>query len=299
MKPMDDSSRNRTTEELIRELGRHIDHSFSFPPWYRSSWFEGLLALLGVSLICVLFEWFLGVSYDTLRILSIVLGLTVAVLGVNLNESRKEIRDLQARLKGRDLAASQGDQEGMTEECVWSKGIRLGTIAICLRCRRSISLDADHEAESGHAAIIEHHGIYYFQRDGRWNKYESDGRATLMVLTIAGSLAFGIWLFPHWQVRAHYRDQGHFVVLKESQDHPWPVGATGYGFLFAPPDLNPDLQLLTRQDEKGDWWGFDVVVDWQRQFYEWGTLVFVTGVALWRLTLAGDRRLRLRLRVSE
>jgi len=87
-----------------------------------------------------------------------------------------------------------------------------------------------------------------------------------LVLAIAALLAFGIWLFPHWRIHAHYRSQN---VWHDS----------GYGFLFRPPT---NLAGLLREKLSTELPGIEVtvVLDWQRQFYEWGTLVFLTGFAL-------------------
>jgi len=92
----------------------------------------------------------------------------------------------------------------------------------------------------------------------RLNKYQQ------LVLAIASVLAFAIWLFPHWRFHIHYRSENTWMN-------------SGYAFLFLPPDVPARVKKLS-EDFPGCQVG--VVLDWDRQFYEWGTLVFLTGFAL-------------------
>jgi hypothetical protein len=86
---------------------------------------------------------------------------------------------------------------------------------------------------------------------------------------VPDTISSPIWLFPHWLVHARHPAPGvrHF----------WYGG--GYGFLFAPPPKVAD-DLRKWADEHGYVLEISMVVDWQRQFYEWGTLAFLTGFAL-------------------
>jgi len=88
-------------------------------------------------------------------------------------------------------------------------------------------------------------------------------------LTVASVLAFGIWLFPHWLVHARHPAPG--------VRNYW--YSAGYGFLFVPPrKVGDELRKWANEHE------YDLeigtLVDWRRQFYEWGTLAFLTGFAL-------------------
>jgi hypothetical protein len=85
-----------------------------------------------------------------------------------------------------------------------------------------------------------------------------------LVLAIASVLAFVIWLFPHWQVHV-WRGGSH--LWKDS----------GYSFLFLPPQKGTDT---IRSIEGSSRFNITVDIDWRRQFYEWGTLAFLTGFAL-------------------
>ena len=94
-----------------------------------------------------------------------------------------------------------------------------------------------------------------------------------LVLAIAAVLAFGIWLFPHWRAKA------------TSQLYPsvhWQRDV-GYSFLFSTPNHTKVLRRLFKPDADSQRlaeFEITLTVDWQRQFYEWGTLVFVAGFAL-------------------
>ena len=85
-----------------------------------------------------------------------------------------------------------------------------------------------------------------------------------LVLAIASVLAFVIWLFPHWRVHVW---RGVYHLWKDS----------GYSFLFLPPQKDADA---IRAANPSSVFNITVDLDWRRQFYEWGTLAFLTGFAL-------------------
>ena len=94
-----------------------------------------------------------------------------------------------------------------------------------------------------------------------------------VVLAVAAVLAFGIWLFPHWQVHAW-----------RSGLHRWKDA--GYSFLFLPPQ-----ETANEVRRVSPYFNITVDIDWRRQFCEWGTLAFLTGFALaaipfWHAVLA-------------
>jgi hypothetical protein len=86
----------------------------------------------------------------------------------------------------------------------------------------------------------------------------------LAVLTVA----FAIWLFPHWRLRG-YAQSTEF----------WAEDDPGYAFLFTPPAVP--------SQEQASYWHLEV--DWPRQFYELGTLVFLAGF-VWALSAGKPER---------
>jgi hypothetical protein len=92
-------------------------------------------------------------------------------------------------------------------------------------------------------------------------------------LAIAAVFAFLIWLFPHWQV--HIWRAGY---------HLW--RDSGYSFLFLPPQKEADA---IRNLNRSALFSITVDIDWRRQFYEWGTLAFLTGFALAGIAVRQNR----------
>ena len=100
-----------------------------------------------------------------------------------------------------------------------------------------------------------------------------------LVLSIAAVASFAIWLFPHWLCHVRHPAPGVWNIRRDA----------GYSFLFLPPQAEAERVQKIAHDQNISV-EITTVVDWTRQWQEWGTLAFLTALAFGGLGLWSSPR---------